>query len=137
MIEIRYYKDENRVTVHGHAGSAEKGRDLICAACSTLAITLAENVRQMEEAGIANEMTIELEEGHADIRCVPSKMGEETVRRAFESVCVGFEILAKKYPAYIFFTVQGCYFPARAGIMGVSQTNGIRRPGKSGRNGLE
>lgn len=108
MIEVRYYPEQNRVTVQGHAGSAEKGKDLICAACSALAITLAENVRQMEESGLAREMTVDLEDGHADIRCIPSKQGIEAVRRTFESVCVGFDILAKKFPAYIFFGVQGC-----------------------------
>ena len=32
MIHAVYYKKYHRVTVKGHAHSAEKGRDLVCAA---------------------------------------------------------------------------------------------------------
>ena len=41
MIEVTYYREHNRLTVKGHARSAEPGRDLICAACSILALTMA------------------------------------------------------------------------------------------------
>ena len=37
MIHATYYRKYNRLTVTGHAGSAEHGHDLVCASASMLA----------------------------------------------------------------------------------------------------
>lgn len=107
MIEVIYYREHNRLTVNGHARSDEPGKDLICAACSILALTLAANVGHMDDSGcVADAITI-LEEGNAEISCKPKTRFRDSVKQTFMSVCVGFEILASKYPDYISYAVRG------------------------------
>lgn len=107
MIEVVYYREHNRLTVKGHARSAEPGRDLICASCSILALTMAANVGHMSDSGCVTDAVTTLEEGNAEISCKPKARFRDSVKQTFMSVCVGFEILAHKYPAYISYDVRG------------------------------
>lgn len=107
MIEVIYYREHNRLTVTGHARSDEYGKDLICAAASILALTLGANVGHMADSGCVVEPIVKLEEGNAEISCKAKARYRESVRQTFMSVCVGFEILATKYPAYISYAVRG------------------------------
>ena len=107
MIEVTYYREYNRLTVKGHARSDEYGKDLICAACSILALTLSTNVTNMAEGGYVSDPLAVLDEGNAEISCKARPRFRQSVRQVFVSVCVGFEILANKWPEYIRYTVQG------------------------------
>ena len=106
MIEVIYYPDHNQLTVNGHAGSAEPGRDLICASCSILTLTLARNVKHLCDSGCASEQVTVLQEGHAEIRCTPMARYTDSVKQVFLSVCVGFEILADKFPEFVSYAVH-------------------------------
>lgn len=107
MIEVVYYREHNRLTVKGHAQSNEPGRDLICSACSILALTIAANVAHMSDSGCVTDAVTVLENGNAEISCTPKAKYKDSVKQTFISVCVGFEILASKYPAYISYAVRG------------------------------
>ena len=107
MIEAVYHKRYCRLKVTGHACSAEAGKDLVCAGASTLAVTLATNVRFLAEMGYVREPIIELESGNALIQCSPVPKYRKSVLQVFNSVCVGFEALAKQYPEYIRYEVRG------------------------------
>lgn len=107
MIEVIYYKEHNRLTVQGHAKSDEYGRDLVCASASILAVTLGCNVGHLEEGGVVTDVSVRLDPGNAEISCKPKTRFRNVVKQTFQSVCVGFEILASKYPEYISFTVRG------------------------------
>lgn len=107
MIEVVYYREHNRLTVKGHARSDEPGRDLICAACSILTLTMAANVGHMAGSGCVTDAVTNLEEGNAEISCRPRARYRDSVKQTFMSVCVGFEILAEKYPDYISYDVRG------------------------------
>lgn len=107
MIEVIYYREHNRLTVTGHARSDEYGKDLICASASVLALTLGANVGHMEDSGCVTETIVKIEEGNAEISCRPKARYRESVRQTFMSVCVGFEILASKWPEYISYSVRG------------------------------
>lgn len=106
MIEVIYHRDIYRVTVKGHAHSAEKGKDLICAAVSTLVCTLAANVSNISEH-LREPITIRLDDGDAEIHCTPVRAMRNTVKLVFDSVCVGFDLLARKYPEFISYVVMG------------------------------
>ena len=80
------------VTLEGHANSDRYGRDLICAAVSSLTLTLAANVEGNEGAEIS------LEPGNSRIQCNPDAAD------VFDCVCKGFELLAGKFPEYVHFT---------------------------------
>ena len=107
MINVIYYRNHNRLTVSGHAGSAEPGRDLICASASILAMTLAENVLHICDSGCADNPVTVLREGNAEISCRPMHRYKDSVQQVFMSVCVGFEILASKFPEYVTYSVRG------------------------------
>lgn len=107
MIEVIYYREHNRITVTGHARSDEYGKDLICAACSVLALTLKTNVAYMAEGGYVTQPVTKLEEGNAEISCRAKSRYRDSVRQTFMSVCVGFEVLADTFPDYISYAVRG------------------------------
>lgn len=106
MIEAVYYRKDNRLTVTGHAGSAEPGKDLVCAAASMLAYTLAANVANMADNGQVMQPLIKTEAGNAEICCVPRRDLKASVMLVFDSVCVGFALLAHDNPEYIKYEIR-------------------------------
>ena len=89
MITVRY-KDtgkKRKLTVEGHGGG-QKGTDIICAAASTLVITLASAL----ETGKVKHVK-ELRDGYAEIKS--NRPESKTV--FFTCVC-GFLTLAQMYP---------------------------------------
>ena len=106
MIEVVYFRSYNRLTVKGHARSAEPGRDLVCAAASTLAYTLAANVANMADNGQVREPVMNMKEGDAEISCRPRHNLKATVTLVFDTVCAGLGLLAHQYPQYISYEIR-------------------------------
>ena len=107
MIHVVYHRLYNRVTVEGHAGSGPEGHDLVCASVSALALTLAGTVSYMEAQEAVHGVTIKLEEGSAEIQCTPYRRYKDSAQQIFRAICVGFELLATKYPQNISYEVRG------------------------------
>ena len=107
MIQVTYYKQYNRVTIEGHAGSGPKGHDLVCAAVSALALTLAGNVSYMQAQDAVHGVSIDLKEGNAEIQCTAYRRYKDSVAQIYRAICVGFELLATKYPENISYEVRG------------------------------
>ena len=101
MINVTYHCQYNRVTIEGHANSGEFGHDLVCAGVSALAYTLAANVGNLEGCDMVYRPTVVLENGKAEITANPKPRHKSTVAMIFQSVCVGFEVLAANYPEYV------------------------------------
>ena len=101
MIRITYHREYGRVTIEGHAYSGDPGHDLVCAGVSTLAYTLAANVGNLEGCDMVYRPTVVLENGKAEITANPKPRHKSTVALIFQSVCVGFEVLAANYPEYV------------------------------------
>lgn len=106
MIEVTYYRQYNRVTVKGHAGSGPVGHDLVCAAASALALTLAGNVSYMEAQEAVRNVIVDLREGDTEIQCTPYRRYKDSVEQIYRAICVGFELLATKYPDNISYDVR-------------------------------
>lgn len=106
MIHATYYRKYNRLTVTGHAGSAEHGHDLVCASASMLAYTLAANVANMTDNGQVREPIMKLDDGNTEISCNPRHNLKASVTLVFDSVCVGFELLAHDYPEFIKYEIR-------------------------------
>ena len=106
MIQVVYHRSYHRLTVEGHAHSGEPGHDLVCAAASALAYTLAANVANMADNGQVRIPSMELSNGKAEISCNPVSRFKNTVTLVFDSVCVGFELLAKNYNEYIQYKIR-------------------------------
>ena len=107
MIHVIYYRQFNRVTIEGHAGSGPKGHDLVCASVSALALTLAGNVAHMQSQDAVHSVITKLEEGNAEIQCTPYRRYKESVEQIFRAICVGFELLSTKYHDNISYDVRG------------------------------
>ena len=106
MIQATYYRKYNRLTVTGHAGSAEHGHDLVCASASMLAYTLAANVANMTDNGQVRDPIMKLDDGNTEISCNPLHNLKASVTLVFDSVCVGFELLAHDYPEFIKYEIR-------------------------------
>lgn len=107
MIQVTYYRRYNRVTVEGHAGSGPVGHDLVCASASALALTLAGNVSYMEAQDAVRDVVIDLKEGNAEIQCKANRRYKDSVEQIYRAICVGFELLATKYPENISYSIRG------------------------------
>lgn len=108
MIEVVYHKKYNRVTVKGHAGADEKGKDIVCAAASMLATTLADNVYTMYDAGLIREFGVRLDDGNAEIMCVPAAGYRNLISVVYEAITIGFAHLAQDEPERVSYTkVEG------------------------------
>ena len=107
MIQVTYYRQYNRLVMEGHAGSGPEGHDLVCSAVSALALTLAGNVKYMEAQEAVYSVEVKLEEGYAEIQCTPYRRYKDSAQQIFRAICVGFELLATKYPENITYHVRG------------------------------
>lgn len=106
MIQVTYYRNHHRVTVVGHARSADPGHDLVCAGASTLAYTLAAWVRNLDARGQVRTALVKLEPGDAELSCVPRTKYSSVVTLIFDTVCAGFELLARDNAAYISYEIH-------------------------------
>ena len=107
MINVVYHRKYNRVTIHGHAGCGPEGHDLVCASVSALTLTLAGNVAYMQAQEAVYDVITKLEEGNAEIQCTPYRRYKDSVAQIYRAICVGFELLATKYPENISYECVG------------------------------
>lgn len=105
MIKVEYHRAFHKVTIEGHALSGEKGHDLVCAATSILAYTLASSVANMKEGNALRDSVTELEEGKAVIKCRPHPRFKAVAALIFDNLCGGFELLSRDYPDNISYKI--------------------------------
>ena len=106
MIQVAYEREAHRLTAKGHAQSAAKGQDLICAAVSILLFTLAQSIYDLNEKGLLTEHVVKLEPGDAELSC--NGEYKRCYKMMFDTVCNGFRLLAEDYPDnVIFLEVEG------------------------------
>ena len=109
MIEIKFKQTSRTRSVEmtGHAMTGEAGEDIVCAAASMLAYTLAENVARAYNSGmLRSRPTLTLEDGHALIKCAARAKRRDgaqggfqgTVAMMYTVIRAGFELLERQYP---------------------------------------
>lgn len=101
MIEITIKGYE--VRVEGHAGYAEKGKDIVCSSVSTLVQTLASSLRKMGNCLSSYGET--MHDGKAWIKCTPKKCSAESVDVIYNTIITGFKGVAVAYPEYVKMTI--------------------------------
>lgn len=100
MIEAKIIPYQLLVT--GHAGYAEAGKDIVCAAVSVLTVTLAEKLREIEQLhGLRDPPIIRMEDGQAEILCNPTEVAEPMVSLLFDTVRTGLSLVAEEYPEWM------------------------------------
>ena len=102
MIEVVYKREGGvlSLSLDGHAGAAEFGQDIVCAAASMLAYTLAAAVAEAEDK-LRNEPVVSLTSGRARVICAPFPEEYERIRSLYEFTVRGYRLLAEKNPAYV------------------------------------
>ena len=103
MIRVSYDRRAHRVTVMGHAGYAERGADILCAAASILLHTVASAVGRLSERGLAEDISVNLRAGAGEVVCVPVAEFDCVVTAVMDSIVLGFRLLAADYPEYVRF----------------------------------
>lgn len=102
MINVHFFRLEDgsvHLEMDGHAGTAPKGEDLVCAGASTLCYTLAQAVSFLhEQDALSHPPVIEIQEGRASIIAMPKDGDDGTVYMAFWTVQAGFYALSSNYP---------------------------------------
>jgi uncharacterized protein YsxB (DUF464 family) len=107
VIKVKYTYDKDKrecvLTVKGHAGQADIGKDIVCASASILAYTIAQIVKAMNDHGdLAEPPTIELEGGDATIKCrAEDDYLFSELMQDFFVITTGYMLLAYNYPEYV------------------------------------
>jgi uncharacterized protein YsxB (DUF464 family) len=93
MMRVRFAENGKKLSlsVEGHAEYAEHGKDIVCAAASILAYTLASSVRYVDASAV-----IDMSSGKTYI-----ESGCEEAEGAFRFAKTGFSLLAHNYPQYV------------------------------------
>ena len=105
MIQITFKPKTMELMVNGHAGHGKKGKDIVCAAISTLFYTLGEALWQSSEM-LHEEPLIKDEEGDGYIVCNPKEEYEGNIARTYWTILVGMQAMAEQYPKNVTFTVE-------------------------------
>ena len=104
MISVMLDVEGMRLEIKGHAGSAPKGQDMVCAAVSTLAYTLLYNLQLILNK---DEYTATMNEGDALIVARPhpilNPIQTEKCQDLFMTIGNGLCMLAEQYDQYIHF----------------------------------
>ena len=100
MTEIAYHRKMNMITITGHTGWGEEGKDIVCAAVSTLACTLAANLTDE----ITRDAIIRLEPGDAVIHAAARPRYKNVVTLIYDTVAVGLRAIAENYPDNVRFS---------------------------------
>lgn len=92
MIAVRVRKD--KITVSGHAGFAEAGKDIVCAGVTALVQTLVKSSHDLTE----DKFEYEILPGRADIHygCL-SEAGKLLVDAFFIGICM----IADEFPEHV------------------------------------
>ena len=102
MIEVKFMAEDGGrfgMRMAGHAGAGVRGRDLVCAAASWGAQTLARGVELMGQEGLlAQPPRVHLASGEAEIAAQALGHTREAVALVFWLTQVGLSELARSYP---------------------------------------
>ena len=104
MVKVFFSLSDERLALamQGHAGYAAVGEDVVCAACSILATTLAQMVvNGAEEGAFYAPPTLHLERGDAFVSCAPRADFRAELLHDFYMAQVGFALLQREYPQCI------------------------------------
>ena len=106
MVKIHFWQDKENNSLHmkvkGHANTAPKGEDLICASATMLVYTVAQAMTFFEQHGfLAEKPKIKIREGKAYIHVLPKEEYHAEALHTFWVAQCGAHLLAKNYPDHV------------------------------------
>ena len=100
MTDVSISTDGLYLALNGHAGAGPKGRDIVCAALSALAFTLARVAQKNTAYG--TRFDANWEEATLFLHCEPEdKAAQERCHHLFAAFGEGFRLIAEAYPEYV------------------------------------
>ena len=106
MIEIKFNPKIYELTIDGHAGYEEKGKDIVCAAVSILFYTLAQALTESEHM-LDEKLSISNDDGNGHIICKPKKEYEQSVCLIYWTVLQGFQLMTGNYKENVSLRIVG------------------------------
>ena len=94
VILILVSMESDAISVTGHANYAEHGKDIVCAAVSTLTQNLIQSILDLTD----DHIDCEISQGNIDIHY--GNLSEES-KLLVDSFFVGIAMIANEYPAYV------------------------------------
>lgn len=96
------------LSMAGHAGTAPKGQDIVCAAATMLMYTAAQAALDMGSRGeLQRPPSVKLDDGNACASFRPKKEAMEKGRLVLDVIRRGLEVLGKRYPENVAIYVLG------------------------------
>lgn len=95
MTEVIYKPCEFSLLLHGHAGYAEAGKDIVCAGLSALMYSLPASLKAR---GIQYFLELGAPEGEAKIKAFPEVEQIYPCMIIFETIAEGIALIAEHYP---------------------------------------
>ena len=106
MIEATFRRDDAGYIVSyeikGHAGRAENGFDIVCAAVSTLAITTENGINQL--VGFTPISEVDYENGgylYVEILADLNQEKMNMTQLLLENLLLGYQTIATQYPEFV------------------------------------
>lgn len=100
MTKAIMYWNRLQLEVHGHAGYAEPGKDIVCAAISMLTDALGGVLEEAEARGRC-EHKIRDGDGHTVITADPTLGSMNEIKAYFRMAVTGMRMLQEQYPKHI------------------------------------
>ena len=105
MINITFNPKTYTLDVKGHSNFDEKGKDIVCAAISTLFYTLSESINNASEM-IDGDIICSNEDGNGHLEFKPKEEYEANVSLICWTILNGFEMMAEHYKEYVTLSVE-------------------------------
>ena len=87
----------NKLVIKGHAGSADYGKDLVCASASILFYTLIANLHEVELEGDC-KVVVKESSGDCEVAVCACNEATDKVMDIFHYAMNGYRLLAENYP---------------------------------------
>lgn len=103
MTEIKFKPKTLELSIEGHAGYAEKGADIVCAAVSILFYTLAES---LETSGyLTKPLKKTVKEGKSSLKATANEAYRANTELIFWTILNGMNLLSLDYPENVKLTI--------------------------------
>lgn len=96
MIEVRIRPEY--IEISGHAGYAEPGKDIVCAAVTALTQTLIQSIDDLTDDLTDDEIEYRISPGKAEIEY---RNLSEKSKTLVDSFFVGICLIAEEFPEYV------------------------------------
>lgn len=106
MVRVEFSRCGGTYVLHmtGHAGQAEAGHDVVCAAATILCYTVAQTALDLYEQGkLRKKPRVDVSKGDATVTLCPRQDAAAEVLAALRTVETGFALLSHHYPEYVTF----------------------------------